>query len=190
MHALIALDFMRHGYFKIAQQTAIHIVTQDSAYILPYQILAYSHFVMNDWDIASDYLISLKEKDPQYVDRYNFLLGVCYFWQEKYVDAVLFLSQDTLGVYDADALRYLALSYDALGDTSHLMYTYQKLLGQEDLSVHDFYLFFEQIFFVPFANEEPFQLASQYQTISALYLKQCYQKLSSADQGVCDYGQA
>jgi hypothetical protein len=83
---LIALTMLKNWYFSIAKKIAVHIVIENDKYILPYQILAYSHFLTNEWDPAIDYLFDLVDINPEKEDTYkffdlSFLLSKCTVWK-------------------------------------------------------------------------------------------------------------
>lgn len=65
---------MQYGYFKIAQQVAVGVLLENDGYDLPYQILAYSHFVMNNWQRAIEYLqVLLEQETLTYQENYKLL---------------------------------------------------------------------------------------------------------------------
>jgi len=77
--AIISLALMKHGYYTIAKKIATSIVLKNNSYILPYQILAYSHFMTQNWDTAIEYLLILKDLESKQAQRYTFLVGVAQY---------------------------------------------------------------------------------------------------------------
>jgi hypothetical protein len=71
---LVALAALKNGYFNIARKVAITAINKNDKYILPYQILAYSHFLSNNWETAIEYFFKLADFDPNNKDMYNFLI--------------------------------------------------------------------------------------------------------------------
>ncbi|NOZ44051.1 MAG: hypothetical protein GXP45_02740 [bacterium] len=66
---------------------------QNNSYILPYQILAYSHFLTNNRDTAIDYFLKLSNFDPNHGSLYKFLLGTSYYRKNDYNKSILYLNQ-------------------------------------------------------------------------------------------------
>ncbi len=189
-NALIDLHILRFGYFKIAQQVAIQILKYNDKYILPYQILAYSHFIMWNWSVATDYLKKLKDTDPSNENKYNFLLWIANFWLGNYTDSIVYFKQSFLPEYEIDKLRYLALAYDKIWDSYNFMKTMQKLLWKKWITSVDFYLFFEKVFYKPLFSWGDYSLYKQNQELSIFYVQKCFEKLSIKENYVCDYWQA
>lgn len=190
LHALVALQFMQHWYFKIAQQIAVQVLLSNAAYILPYQILAYSHFVMHDRDIAVEYFQSLMQIDKSNEQKYNFLLGIAYFWLEKYPNAIIALKQSNIPEFQLDIYRYLLLAYEKISDEQNILATFQQLLGQSNIWFYDFYLYFETALFQPYRDNRSYTLYTANQILARQYLQFCFEKLSIEEQYVCQYGQA
>jgi hypothetical protein len=55
--ALFALQLLKNGYFSIASKLALEVLAKDPTYTLPYQILAYKHFLTQSWEPALQYLL-------------------------------------------------------------------------------------------------------------------------------------
>ncbi|MEI8253747.1 MAG: hypothetical protein WCG25_08650 [bacterium] len=47
---------------------------KSDTYILPYQLLAYSHFLTNDRETSIDYLFKLIDINPAKEENYKFLI--------------------------------------------------------------------------------------------------------------------
>lgn len=109
--AIISLTLMRNGYHTIAKKIATSVVLKDTSYILPYQILAYSHFMTQNWDTAIEYLLRLRDLESKQAQRYTFLIGVAHYWRGDYTQSILYLHQVTAAGLVADAYRYILLSY-------------------------------------------------------------------------------
>ncbi len=200
-HSLIALNLLKHGYFSIAKRISLQVLEENDKYILPYQILAYSHFLTNDWTTAIDYLLKLSDFDQKNQLLYKFLVGVSYYRLDKYEPSLLYLSQieqaSLQGDTDlpshsllSDSYRYMLLDYIAMDDSERMMNTWKKFLGQVDLQKSDFYTFFYEVLYKPFVDGGGYKL---YQTDPQLvqdYVNRCETVLIKTDEDVCTYGQA
>ncbi|MFZ2151113.1 MAG: hypothetical protein WAZ12_05345 [Candidatus Absconditicoccaceae bacterium] len=187
---LVALTMLKNGYFSIAKKIALSIAIKDEAYILPYQILAYSHFLTNDRETAIDYFFKLIDINPVKEDNYKFLIGISYYRNEKYEQSVLYLSQIKGEIYKIDVYRYLILNYIAGNDSTKLVRMRQSILGQDNLQKSDFYTFFYNVFFLPFRNQEIFTIYNDNPELTTSFLDKCYQTFGSGDDDICIYGQA
>jgi len=65
---------MKNGYFSLANKLAVESILQDSEYILPHQILAYSNFLTNNWEKSIENFYQLVKLDPENQDKYNFYI--------------------------------------------------------------------------------------------------------------------
>lgn len=72
--SMISLAVMKQGYYSIAKKLATAITIKDKDYILPYQILAHSHFMTHNRDTAIEYLLILKDLETKQAERYTFLI--------------------------------------------------------------------------------------------------------------------
>lgn len=187
---LIALTMLKNWYFSIAKKIALTIAMKSDTYILPYQILAYAHFLTNDRDSAIDYFFKLIDINPTKEENYKFLIGVSYYRNEKYEESVLYLSQIKWELYQTDVYRYLILNYIAWNDTTKLIRMRQSILWQSNLQKSDFYTFFYNVFYLPFRNQELFALYNSNPTLTTSFLDKCYQTFGSGDNDICFYGQA
>jgi len=186
---LLDIEILKLWYFKVAQKISLEILNQNINYILPYQILAYSHFVMNDRTIAWDYFNELKKKDIKNSDKYNFLLGVCYFWQWKYTDSIIFLKQASSTEYVSDIFRYLAIWYDKIWDDTNFLITYKNILWLDELNSSDFLFFFEKVFFMPILDQKDWKIYKENKNLVIQSINLCFQKMKDSDLAVCNYGQ-
>lgn len=187
---LIALTMLKNWYFSIAKKIALSIVMKDDTYILPYQILAYSHFLTNNRETAIDYLFKLIDINPTKEKNYKFLIWVSYYRDEKYEESVLYLSQIKDKIYQTDVYRYLILNYIAWNDNTKLVRMWQSILWQDNLEKSDFYNFFYNVFFLAFTNQEKFEIYDHNPELSISFLDKCYQTFSSWDADICIYWQA
>jgi hypothetical protein len=190
LNALNALTFLRFGYYKVAQQMSAQIVQSAPNYILPHQILAYSHFVMNNREPAIQYLLKLIDIDAANTQKYKLMLGIAYYRSEKNDLSILYLNQVNDEALKSDAHRYLVLAYQKLQDFNKLSFQYQQLLGMSGLNQNDFFSFFQTAFFRPLSENSPITFGERYENTALLYLTQCYQLLPEAQQAVCSYGKA
>lgn len=91
--SMISLAVMKQGYYSIAKKLATAITIKDKDYILPYQILAHSHFMTHNRDTAIEYLLILKDLESKQAERYTFLIGVAHYRRGDYTQAILYLNQ-------------------------------------------------------------------------------------------------
>ena len=102
---------MKDGYYSIAKKIATAVVLENKQYILPYQILAYSHFMTQNRDTAIDYFLTLRELESKQAQRYAFLIGVAYYQKGDDTQSILYLKQVDEPALLLDAYRYMFLSY-------------------------------------------------------------------------------
>ena len=187
---LVALTMLKNWYFSIAKKISLSIALTDEAYILPYQILAYSHFLTNDRETAIDYFFKLIDINPDKEENYKFLIWVSYYRNEKYEQSVLYLSQIKWDIYKIDVYRYLILNYIAWNDNTKLVRMRQSILWQDNLQKSDFYTFFYNVFFLPFRNQEIFTIYNQNPELTTSFLDKCYKTFASWNDDICIYWQA
>lgn len=190
MRWLQALAALESWWYKLAQRMAVRIVAQDPAYILPLQILAYSHFVMNEWRLAREYFLQLFSRDANARSIYSFFLGIASYWQGNMTDALIYLKQANIPEYENDRLQYLLLAYQTIGDQTNTMRTFESLMMLPNLTVIHFRLFFDYIFYDDFAAGEPFDQFNRHVVPTLAIVERCFRVLDPADQHVCLYGQA
>jgi hypothetical protein len=150
LRALVALTLMKHGYFKIAEQLALSALIDNKNYLLPYQILAYSHFVTNERTPAREYLFRLVDLDQTNERSYKFMIGITFFWQQNYTQALLYFSQVKQSEFMLDTIRYKILSYHELNDNRNLVTTMRELLNTKQADALDLLQLFELLFFEPY----------------------------------------
>lgn len=109
--ALVGVELFNQGFFQAAKVLALHVLTQNREYILPYQLLAYANFLTNSRDASIEYLNLLLSLDSSSVEKYDFLIGVAYYRNGEYERSVLKLSQVKDVSYRLDVDRYLVLNY-------------------------------------------------------------------------------
>jgi hypothetical protein len=146
---LIAMVLVQHGYFTLAQKIALDVLSQNSNYILPYQIFAQSHFITRDRQKAQYYLQDLLQRDPSQSSLYHFLLGIAYYRQEQYDASIIAFGQVDPGHHDADVARYRALAYHHLDQYALRDKAFATVLEYE-ADVSDFYSYFLMTYFQPF----------------------------------------
>ena len=200
--ALVSLNLLKHWYFSISKKTALDVLKQDDSYILPYQILAYSHFLTNNWDTAVEYLFKLVDFDPQNESLYTFLLWISYYWMDKPEQSIIHLSQIEKAVLEnkgigfdprdllADSYRYLLLNYQEMDDKERMISTRKKLLWQKKLGKSDFYLFFYENLFRPYIEWRNYELYTMDPMLSRDYVEKCSEALIEREEDICIYGNA
>lgn len=184
---LAAIELFNQGYFQIAKTLALYAMTQDKTYILPYQILAYANFLTHSRDAAVEYLTTLLSLDTTHQGKYDFLIGVAYYWNQKYEASVLKLSQVKGEEYRLDRERYLALNYVQLRQSSKLLSSRQKILGFNQLKKSDFFTYFYKVFFLPYRQGETHTWYLQNPQLAQQYIQVCNQLFPN--DAVCAYGQ-
>jgi len=204
--ALIGLAMLKHGQFNIAKKISLNVLEQDDEYILPYQILAYSHFLTNNRNTAVEYLFKLSEFDHDNEVLYKFLIWVSYYRLDKNEQSVLYLSQiendmmmksfsEPQKSADAkkllpDTYRYMILNYLKTEDSSRTMQIRQKMLWQPVLESSDFYTQFYNVLFLPFIQWSRYDLYAIDPQLINDYIQQCYERFPIEKQDVCIYGEA
>lgn len=186
--ALTAIALFNQGYFQLAKVLALDVLQQNDKYILPYQLLAYANFLTNSWDAAISYLNTLVVLDAREQEKYTFLIGVAEYWNKNYHKSVLKLSQVSDERYRLDAERYLALNYLELQQSTKLLGSWQRILGYSDLQTSDFYSYFYEVFFRPYAEGKVHTLYLQDMSLAQKYLQYCNQLFTGKEKAVCAYG--
>ncbi len=188
--ALFALQLLKNGYFSIASKLALEVLNKDPSYTLPYQILAYKHFLTQSWEPALQYLLQLRDLDPKNEATYVFMIGVSSYWLDKYEQAALYLKQVEYPAYTLDAQRYLALSYIAMDNTQDTINTRQAMLWNPSIQEEDFYNYFGEVFYKPYTQKKLYTLYNANTNLGFLYIKTCFDILGEKNADVCNYGNA
>lgn len=186
--ALVALSMLKNWYFSVAKKLALSALMQNTDYILPYQILAYTNFLSNNWDVSAEYFLKLADFDQTNRDQYMFLVGVSYYRQGEYDQSVLYLNQVQASGSLTDVYRYQLLSSLAMEDADGAIRIRQKLLGQPDLQATDFTQFFTTFFYQPYANGQPLTLYRDNTQLASMYIDVCARVLSGGADA-CTYGE-
>ena len=186
---LIALTLLKNGYFTFAKRLALHALSQNQNYILPYQVLAYTNFLTQNREAAKEYFLKLADFDVSNISLYKFLIGVSYYWYGDHQQSLLYLTQVSDAALQLDVYRYMLLSYIHDEDSANMIRMRQNLLGQSDLQSSDFSLFFEHMFYYPFRSGSPFTLYQEVPQLADLYLKKCTSLFTGSQADVCLYGE-
>ncbi|MBU0626950.1 hypothetical protein KKH82_06105 [Patescibacteria group bacterium] len=184
---LVALSLLKNGYFSVAKKIALETALKDKKYILPYQILAYTHFLTNNRETASEYFLKLADVDATNQSLYKFLIGICNYRTQDYRKAILYLSQTTDPELQTDTYRYLINSYIQENDIQNAVSTRQKLLGQNDINESDFYHYFYQALYMPYLQNKKAEIYEANTLLTEMYINSCSTTLSGSD--VCTFGQ-
>lgn len=180
--SLVALDLLKFWYFWLAKNIAERVYIEDSNYILPQQILAYSYFYMGNYKQAIKYLKLLKENDSSNQDEYNFFLWISYYWIWDYEKSLIYLSQVTnKSSYYQDVLRYSFLDYIQIQDKDNAINMLKKL-AKFKLTYVDYYNIFKYLL-----TKCDDCYKSQIKLFIKL-LKKCYSDVDNQHQYVCWYG--
>jgi tetratricopeptide (TPR) repeat protein len=145
---------------------------------------------MNERREARAYYLQLFSMDTPNASVYAFFLGIASYRQKNYTDAIIYLKQAKIPEYEADRLQYLLLAYKAIGDDTNTMRTFELLLSQNNLESIHFRLYFDFVFFDPYATNKPFTLFEKNIIPTSSYLESCFRILPATEQSVCMYGQA
>lgn len=188
--SMISLAVMKQWYYTIAKKLATTTAIKDTNYILPYQILAHSHFMTHNRDTAIEYLLKLKDLESKQSERYTFLIWVAHYRRWDYTQAILYLNQIVDGWFVLDAYRYMFLSYLQWGSYDRANATRQKMLGNTDISKHDFYSYFYEVFYAPIRAGSNRDMYTNNPNIAQATIQQCLTILEESSHDVCDYGNA
>ena len=184
---LVALELFNQWFFQPAKVLALSSLTKDANYILPYQVLAYSNFLTNSWDTSIEYLKKLVELDSDNVEKYRFLIWIAYYWNEQYEQSVLMLSQIKSEDLRLDVERYLIRDYIILDQKNKLIWSWSKLLWYNNLVSSDFYTYFYETFYHPYAEWKWFDLYLSDRDLADKMIRVCSMKLWKEERVVCDY---
>jgi len=192
--ALVSLALLKNGYFSIAKKLALETALEDNKYILPYQILAYTHFLTNNRESANDYFLKLADVDISNKNLYKFLIGISFYRSKEYSQAILYLSQVNDASLQTDAYRYMLLSYKAEDDIKSMVDIRQKLLGQQDLPAgegmtgSDYYDYFYQAFYAPYSINVKSAIYEENKLLADMYLTNCTTTFTWTAADICTYG--
>jgi len=182
--ALVALELLKSGYFGLSKNIAQQVYIEDSDYILPQQILAYSYFYMWNYKQALKYFKDLQKKDIQNRQEYIFFMGISYYWLNDNVNSLLYLSQiDSKFKYYVDSLRYQLLNYINIKDTENVISTLKKI-SKYKLTYVDYYNIFRYLLF---------RCDTCYKDDTKLLvklIKSCYKDTDKDHKYVCWYAKA
>jgi len=186
---LVSLTLLKNWYFVFAKKLALRALLKDENYILPYQVLAYTNFLTHNREAAKDYFLKLSDFDSSNTFLYKFLIGISYYRYGDYEQSILYLRQVTDPGLQIDVYRYMLLSYIQGEDDANMTRIWQNLLGESNLQMSDFSLFFDQMFYIPFRTWKPFSLYTENPQLADLYLEKCSTLFSGSQADVCTYGE-
>ena len=182
LKSLVALDLLKFGYFGLAKNIAERVYIEDSSYILPQQILAYSYFYMGNYSQAVKYLKLLKTHDEANSDEYNFFLWISYYRMGDYEKSLIYLSQvSNKSSYYKDVLRYSFLDYTQIQDKDNFIKTLKKL-PKYKLTYIDYYNIFKYLL------TKCKDCYKDQLKLFIVLLKKCYIDVDKSKQYVCWYG--
>ena len=185
---LVSLELFNQWFFQPAKVLALYSLQQNSDYILPYQILAYANFLTNSRDTSIEYLKKLVDLDPNNSQKYQFLMGVAYYWNEKYEQSVIMLSMVQNEKLRLDADRYLIRDYLHLDQKNKLISSRNKMLWYENLVASDFYTYFYEVFYRPYSEWTQYQLYAIDAELADKMIRICAIRLPNEEKAVCNYG--
>jgi tetratricopeptide (TPR) repeat protein len=184
---LASLELFNQWLFQPAKVLALYSLQQNSNYILPYQVLAYANFLTNSRDTSVEYLKKLIDLDPNNAEKYRFLMWVAFYRNEKYEQSVVTLSMIKSDKLRLDAQRYLISNYLLLDQKNKLISSWNKLLWYNNLVASDFYTYFYETFFRPYAEWQEFQIYAFDTELANKMIRVCGITLPKEDRVVCTY---
>ena len=185
---LVALELFNQWLFQPAKVLALYWLQQNSEYILPYQILAYANFLTNSRDTSVEYLKKLVDLDPNNAEKYQFLMWVAYYWNEKYEQSVIMLSLIKSEKLRTDTERYLIRDYLLLNQNNKLILSWNKMLWYDNLVASDFYTYFYEAFYRPYSEWSQYQLYAIDTDLAEKMIRLCAIRLPKEENVVCNYG--
>jgi tetratricopeptide (TPR) repeat protein len=185
-HGLIALSLFQHGYPFLSQQLSLTILKDNPNYILPKQILAYTHMILHQRSQAQSYFTQLINNDSKNIHNYQFFAGVCSYRLGEYTDTILYLNQISTDHIISDVIRYKILAYIALKDDTNAAKQMKYLLGQPDIQNTDMILAWENIVFIPYMYGKSYTILEKEPVILDLYIDRCQKE--SFDTTICQIG--
>lgn len=187
--ALVAVEFLKAGYFSIAKHLAIQVLNQNKKYSLPYQILAYNDFLTNNLSSAIGYFQQLTKIDPAKHNSYKYMMGISYYWNQDYSNAILHLSQlKNINEFRTDVLRYLILAYEKIHDDKRIIENYKELLKEKNLREADFVEFFDNFLIQPYQTKWEITLNEAEKNITQELITRCKTE-KNINQGNCSLGE-
>ena len=184
---LVSLELFNQWLFQPAKVLSLYSLQKNPNYILPYQILAYANFLTNSRDTSMEYLKKLVDLDPTNAEKYRFLIWVANYRDEKYGQSAIMLTMIKRENLRLDAERYLIRDYLFLKQNSKLISSRNKLLWYENLVASDFYTYFYEAFFHPYAEWQDFKIYSEDTELANKMLRVCSMRLQNDERVVCMY---
>lgn len=184
---LVSVELFNQWFFQPAKVLALSSLQQDTKYILPYQVLAYANFLTNSRDTSIEYLKKLADLDPNNAERYRFLMWIAYYWNEKYEQSVVMLSLIKNEKLRLDTERYLINDYLVLDQKNKLISSRSRLLWYTWLVASDFYTYFYEAFYHPYAEWAQFQIYAYDTDLADKMVRVCNLTLSGKERAVCTY---
>jgi hypothetical protein len=183
----VALSLLKNWYFSIAKKISLDILYKNEKYILPYQILSYSHFLTNNRETAIAYFLKLADFDQPNEEMYKFLIGISYYRNKKYESSIIYLNQVHIETIQTDVYRYLILDYINIQDSEKATSTRKKLLWQTDINENDFYGYFYNAFYKGYTKQNN-EIYKSDEQLPYFYINKCYETFSSwTNKDVCEY---
>ena len=184
---LVSLELFNQWFFQPAKVLALYSLQKDSDYILPYQVLAYANFLTNSRDTSIEYLKKLVDIDPNNAEKYRFLMWIAFYRAGKYEQSVVTLSMIKSDNLRLDAQRYLINNYLLLDQKNKLISSRNKLLWYNNLVASDFYTYFYETFFRPYAEWQEFEIYAFDTELANKMIRVCGIILPSEERVVCTY---
>lgn len=185
---LLGIGVFQDWRYRIVQKLARSLIEQDARYVLAYQLDAYASLMLGDRAQATESLDRLTTQDPSQPELYHYLLGLTFFYEERYTDAILSFAQLKTQKYNADVLRYSLLSYGHLRDTTGVLNTIRALATKQWLTIYDYFWIFDEVFFVDDELTQQY-VQNLWDELDELF-HQCYEDMEGDQIFACLYGKS
>ncbi len=144
---LLNIGLFKQWRYRPVQHISRDMITQDSTYLLAYQLNAYASMMLWDRSQAIESFDYLKNNDEPNKELYTYLSWIAFYHQERYSDAVLSFKQLKENKNNSDVLRYLFLSYLKLDDKKWVSNALRDLINVWKLTIYDYFSIFDAVFY-------------------------------------------
>ncbi len=187
---LFAYNLFNNKFYWLARFIARKAYFYNENYILTNQLLAYTNFILWNYDEAKKYLLKLTQLDENDV-MYKFLLGILAFEQKDWYSSIVFLDNIKENVSEDiqnDIYRYLALSYYYMKDYNR-SFEYFKNIFVNKPNEYDWFTFYEYFLYKPYLlrKKEIFKVVDN--KVKEI-LTSCNKELKPSYKYICDFGYA
>jgi len=184
---LVAIGIFQEWWYRIVQKSARSLISQDSTYLLGYQLDAYASVMLWDRVQAYESLSYLSRNDIPNKELYAYLQWVSLYYQERYPDAILALQQLQDQWSNKDVLRYRLLSYSKMSDTLWVTKSIRLMTQQSDLTIYDYFWIFDELFYSNDRSQSLSYVDGLYTQLQDIFGR-CYDDMLDEEMYVCLYG--